>query len=80
MKKEYEMTPDDYEVMKAIIKQEPIPVMKFGNHWSGMEKQEQANTFWKDLGDRLGFVWDSAESVPGKGVLFFKATPKNPEQ
>lgn len=78
MKTEFQMTTDDYELMKAIIRQETIPVMKFGDVWTGMEKQEQANKFWKDLGARLGFVWDSAERCPGKDYLHFLATPCSP--
>jgi hypothetical protein len=50
--------------------------MKFGNYWSGMDKQDRANAFWKLLGDKHGFVWDSAEGIPGKDVKHFQAEPK----
>lgn len=76
MKQEFEMTVEEFEVIKAIAQKEPIPVMKIGDYWSGSEKQDAANEFWKALANKYGFVWDSAEGVHGKGPRFFKATPK----
>lgn len=76
MKKEFEMTEQEFERIKAIAQRPSIPVMKIGDYWSGNEKQEDANTVWKELGSKYGFEWDSAEGVPGKGPTFFKAIPK----
>jgi len=78
MKKEYQLTEDEFAEIKSIA-QDSTPVMKFGNYWSGMDKQERANAFWKLLGEKHGFVWDSAEGVPGKPVTFFRATAFLPE-
>ena len=75
MKKEYQLTPDEYAEINSIA-QNSMPVMKFGNYWSGMDRQERANAFWKLLGAKHGFVWDSAEGVPGKDITIFRATPK----
>lgn len=78
MKQEYEMNQDEFNEIKSIA-QDTTPVMKFGDYWSGMDKQERANAFWKILADKYGFVWDSVEGVSGKGPTFFKATPLNKE-
>ncbi len=73
--KHYEMTPEDLEKMKS-ISQDNTPVMKFGSYWSGLDKQERANVFWKELGQRHGFVWDSAEPIPGESnIMKFQARP-----
>lgn len=76
MKQEFEMTQDEFDEIKSIA-QDTTPVMKFGDYWSGMDKQERANAFWKILAAKYGFVWDSAEGVPGKGPTFFRAMPVN---
>jgi len=66
--KNYEMTDDELDKMKS-ISQDNTPVMKFGEYWSGMDKQERANTFWKELAVKYGFVWDSAEAIPGESDI-----------
>mgnify|MGYP001564769470 FL=1 len=76
MKKEYQLTEDEFNEILA-ISQDRTPVMKFGNYWTGMDTQDRANAFWKLLGTKYGFVWDSGETIPGKPSTFFKATPIN---
>jgi hypothetical protein len=76
MKQEYEMTEDEFNEIKSIA-QDTTPVMKFGDYWSGMDKQERANAFWKILAAKYGFVWDSAEGIPGKASTFFRAMPSD---
>lgn len=66
--KHYEMTDEELEKMKS-ISQDNTPVMKFGDYWSGMDKQERANTFWQELAAKYGFVWDSAGSIPGESNI-----------
>jgi hypothetical protein len=73
-KKQFEMTQDEFEEIKSIA-QDSTPVMKFGDYWSGMDKYERANAFWKILADKYGFVWDSAEGA-GDDPKQFLATPK----
>lgn len=63
--KTFEMTDEELDKMKS-ISQDNTPVMKFGSHWSGLDKQERANTFWKELADKYGFVWDSVGPIPGE--------------
>lgn len=79
MKQEYELTEDEFAEIRAIA-QDSTPVMKFGDYWSGMDKQDRANAFWKLLAEKYGFVWDSAEGSPGKPVTFFLATPTRPKE
>lgn len=74
MKSEYQLTPEEFEKMKTIA-QDSTPVMKFGDYWSGMDKQERANNFWKEMGKKYGFEWNTAEGIPGKEITFFAATP-----
>ncbi len=79
MKQEFEMTSEEFERIKAIAQAPSIPVMKIGDYFSGNEKQDSANNFWKDLGKKYGFVWDSAEGISGKGPQFFRAMPLSVE-
>lgn len=79
MKEIYELTEDEFAEIKSIA-QASIPVMKFGDYWSGMDKQDRANAFWKLLGEKHGFVWDSASQIPGKEATFFYAIPTRPKE
>jgi hypothetical protein len=73
--KHYEMTDEELEKMKS-ISQDNTPVMKFGNYWSGMDKQERANAFWKELAGKYGFAWDSVGAIPGESdIKKFQARP-----
>lgn len=73
-KKQFEMSQDEFDEIKSIA-QDTTPVMKFGDYWSGMDKQDRANAFWKILGDKYGFLWDSAEGA-GSDPKQFMATQK----
>lgn len=42
---------------------------------AGLDK-EKAAAEWKELGDRHGFLWDTAEPVEGKDHHYFKAVRK----
>lgn len=75
MKQPFEMTQDEFDEIKSIA-QDSTPVMKFGNYWSGMDKQDRANAFWKILADKYGFIWDTAEPIPGMGHTHFAAMPR----
>lgn len=72
--KEYQLTEDEFNEIKSIAK-DSTPVMKFGDYWSGMDKQDRANAFWKLLGEKYGFVWDSAAPAPDKSPDYFLANP-----
>lgn len=79
MKKEFQLSQEEFEEIKNISQQRE-PVMKFGNYWTGYGPQERANAFWKLLGEKHGFVWDSAEPISGKDHTFFMATPTKVEE
>jgi hypothetical protein len=73
MRKEFEMT--DEQLNKILDACKPVPYMVFG----GMEPpspRENANSAWQHLAGELGFVWDTAEPINGKGRKFFTAIPK----
>ena len=76
MKKEFEMTQDELNQMIAISQGKSMPVLMIGSVVTGGEKQESANDFWKRLGEKYGFIWDTAEPISGKGYTFFKAVAK----
>lgn len=61
MRKQYMLTQDEFAEVVAIA-QDRTPVFKFGNYWHGTDKQHRANQFWKLLGAKYGFVWDSAKA------------------
>lgn len=54
------------EILKA---SRPIPV----TYLSGGTPQENANSAWRALGKKKGFVWHTAQPIPGKGQKFFTA-------
>lgn len=37
--------------------------------------QENADSFWYELGRRYGFKWDTAKPIAGKGPRHFSAEP-----
>lgn len=74
----FELTEEEFNEIKAIA-QDDTPVMKIGDHWTGMDKQQRANDFWKRLGEKHGFVWDSVVGVEGVGVRFYQATLTQPQ-
>jgi hypothetical protein len=72
----FEMTIEERDEMYEIAK--PVPVMKIGNYWSGMDTQERANDFWKRLGSKYGFVWDTVKPS-GSDHRKFTAEPTPPK-
>lgn len=73
MKQEFEMLDEELQAIKD-ISNDLTPVIFVGT-WLGLDKQEKANNFWKQMSDKYGFVWDSVEPS-AKGVKYFLATPK----
>jgi hypothetical protein len=72
MRKEYKMTMDDMNTLLNACK--PVPYMVF-NGQPPRSPQEYANAAWEALGNKLGFVWDSAQPIHGKSDLYFTAEP-----
>lgn len=73
-KQSYRMTDEELSEIKSISR-DSTPVMKFGSYISGTDKFERANDFWKKLGDKYGFIWDTSEGL-GRDPQNFIATPK----
>lgn len=77
--KNFEMTEEELDKMKS-ISQTKTPVMKFGNYWSGLDAQERANHFWKELAKKYGFEWDSVRPISGESdIKKFQAQSINAE-
>lgn len=74
MEKEYEMTKQEMDDIIA-INNERIPVMKFGDYWSGMNKQEKANKYWEGMSKKYGFKTMSVKPHPNGNPLCFIAEP-----
>jgi hypothetical protein len=77
MKQEFEMLQSEMdEILRINREVKNLPLMMIGTTTtSGMEKAEAVNEYWKTLGEKYGFQWDSVEGS-SKGKLFFLATPK----
>ncbi len=73
-RQQYEMTEEDFQNILDAGK----PTVAFwgsGGVPFGNTSQENANAAWKRLGDKMGFVWDSCQPIPGRPGRFFSAVP-----
>lgn len=77
MKQEFEMQQSEMDEILRINKEvHNLPLMMMGEFsTSRQEKAEAINQYWRTLGEKYGFEWDTAEGS-SKGTLFFLATPK----
>ena len=69
---EYEMSQADCDRLLSAMK--PVPYMIIG----GVEprsQQDNANAAWSELGNKMGFDYNTVQPVAGKGMLFFTAVP-----
>lgn len=74
MRQEFEMLRQEMDDIVAINK-DHLPVMKFGDNWTGLDLAEKVNKYWQKLGDKYGFKYLTVEPS-AKGELFFIAEPK----
>lgn len=72
----YEMTKEEMKELLEACK--PVPCMMIGGS-TGPSPQENANNAWKNLGEKLGFDYDTVKPIPGKGTEFFSAVPSETE-
>lgn len=72
MRKRFEMTEADLEVLKNASK--PVVYIVIGGH-PPSSPQENANRAWKELGDRMGFDFMTVQPT-GEGDRFFTAEEK----
>lgn len=64
MRKQFELTQEELADIIAINKNQ-MPVMKFGDHWTGLDLQEQINTYWEKLGEIYGYDSKTVEALDG---------------
>jgi len=70
VRREFEMSEEDHDKIMDACK--PVPLILIG----GVEPrsaQENANSAWDRLGERMGFVGETVEGVEGKSTRFFTA-------
>jgi hypothetical protein len=73
MRKEFELT--DEQLDKLYNASKPTMCIMIGNYIP-RTPQENANLAWQILGNELGFIWDTAKPVEGKGNKYFTAEVK----
>jgi len=75
MKQEFEMQQSEMDFILDINKHNSNTVMMIGGVDFSHNLTDAVNAYWKELGDKYGFKWDTVEGS-SKGKLFFLATPK----
>ena len=68
-RQQFTMTEEQHDMMLSKL----LPVMLIGGVDTRDITQLGANQKWKLLGKELGFVWDTAQPVSGKGTEVFTA-------
>lgn len=74
MKKEYKMLQKEMNEILKINKEFFRPVIKIGNHWTGLGLQEEINSYWSKLSKKYKFI-DRTVEASAKGGLYFLAKP-----
>jgi len=75
MKQEFEMLQSEMDFILDINKHNSNTVMMIGGVDFSNNLTEAVNAYWKELGDKYGFKWNTVEGS-AKGNLFFLAEPK----
>jgi len=75
MKQEFEMLQEEMDFILDINKHNSNTVMMIGGVDFSHNLSNAINAYWKELGDKYGFKWDTVEGS-AKGELFFLAEPK----
>ena len=76
---DFEMTQADLDgILEAINKARNTPLIMLQCGFT-QSPQEAANDAWAELGERMGFVAETA-CANGKGDRFFSAVPKQKER
>jgi hypothetical protein len=70
MKKEFKLTEEQYE--RLIEASQPVPYLVVGGV-EPMSPCRKAESIWMQLGEEMGFKWNTAEPIPGKNRLYFHA-------
>lgn len=75
MKQEFEMQQSEMDFILDINKHNSNTVMMIGGVDFSHNLSNAINAYWRELGDKYGFKWDTVEGS-AKGKLFFLAEPK----
>lgn len=74
MKQEFKMTQEEMDFILEINKTTSNTVMIIGNVDMSHNKTDAINNYWRTLGEKYGFDWQTVEGS-SKGALFFLVTP-----
>jgi hypothetical protein len=75
MKQEFEMQQSEMDFILDINKHNSNTVMMIGGVDFSHNLTDAINAYWRELGDKYGFKWDTVEGS-ARGKLFFLAEPK----
>lgn len=70
--KTFELNDEQYARLMEACK--PVPYLVIGGVLP-RSPRENAEAVWRALGEELGFKWETARPIPGKGDRFFSADP-----
>lgn len=73
----YEMTEADLQAILDACK--PTVAIMVGGY-SPPSQQENANSAWRKLGEKMGFDHMTVQPIAGKGSRFFSAVPTEPDE
>ena len=66
-KKKFKISDEQFEKIKQINKEGGDPVMYLsGGRPIGKSLQEKINDYWKELGNEMGFYWDTIEPIDNR--------------
>ena len=69
--KEFKMSKEDLAAMLEAMK--PVPIMQIGSVNPYDVWEQNARNMWQSLGKKMGFDYETAKPVPGKGPAFCTA-------
>lgn len=73
-RKQYEMTDAQFERLYHACRPRPYVTDSQGNMLFG-DPVKDAERVWQELGNEMGFKWDTAQPVPGANQKVFSAVP-----
>lgn len=72
MRREFKMTQEQLDHL--IEASQPVRYMIIGGV-APRSPRERAHGAWRDLGQEMGFDWQTVRPAPGKGQRYFTAEP-----
>lgn len=77
MKTKYRMPDASFDAIVEIARNPSAVMFLSSGIPMGPSTQERANAVWRELGDKLGFLWDTAEDAGTGDPKDFLATAKS---